>query len=65
MGVLAAAFIMLVAISFWPTTDNRTGVAINTDQPSRSERPTPAPQSNKPSTNLKPTTPAPAKAPAQ
>jgi hypothetical protein len=67
MGVLAAAFIMLVAISFWPITDNRT-VATNTEQSTRVERtatPAPPSQFNKPQTDLKPTTPPPAKAPAQ
>jgi hypothetical protein len=68
MGVLAAAFIMLVALSFWTTTDNRTGVATNTDTSKPVERPAtpaPAPPANKPQTDLKPTTPPPVKAPAQ
>jgi hypothetical protein len=68
IGVLAAAFIMLVAISFWPTTDNRTGVATNMDRSTRVERPAtpaPPPAANKPQTDLKPTTSPPAKAPAQ
>jgi hypothetical protein len=58
-GVLAAALIVLLAFSLWPSSDNRTGT--NVSENTRVERaPTTTPPANKPAT---PTTPAPSTPP--
>jgi len=54
-GILAAALIVLLAFTFWPNGDNRTGTSVTQNAPREERAPTTTPPSNKPA----PTTPAP------